>query len=126
LMEQPNSAAVLELFEERLTAQMNDAGYMDVDALIELGEFLAYHSLDHYAAQLLRRATELNPRNLQAWGDLARVSSVEEERAQAMAQFLGLDRGMSVAEASPSPRRDVPVEMPLFGTGFGGMAAAKA
>lgn len=126
LMEQPNSAAVLELFEGRLTEQLTDAGYMDVEELVALGEFLAYHALDHYAAQLLRRATELNPAHLLAWADLARISHIEEERADAMAQFLGLDRGMTAAEAPPLPRRPGRSDAPTFAGTFGGMQAAKA
>lgn len=114
LMEQPHSAAVLELFEERLTAQMRNAGYMDVEALIELSEFLAFHSLDHYAAQLLRRATELNPKHLGAWAELARVSAVEQEKAHAMQQVLGLDEGLAAAEAAPQPKRVAGNMSPAF------------
>lgn len=126
LMEDPHSAAVLELFEDRLTRLATDAAYMDVKGLIELGEFLAYHSLDHYAAQLLRRATELNPAHLRAWADLARLSELETERAYALAQCLGLDQGMAAAEAPELPRRVTRNDVPAFASHFGSMLGAKA
>jgi chromosome partitioning protein len=127
LLERPDDAAALELFESRLMQRLETARYADLDRLVELGQFLAEHELDHYAAQLLRRATELNPAHLRAWADLARLAHSEAERAFALEQCLGLDQGLAAAEAPPLPRRGQRRgDAPPFASPFGPMQTANA
>lgn len=108
LAERPNSAEALEVFETRLMERIETVRYGELDRLVELGDFVADNGLDHYAAQLFRRATELNPRHVNAWVGLARVTHVEGERVFALEQSLGLDQGLAAAEApEPARRRNV-------------------
>lgn len=104
LLEKPDSVSRLELFELRVTERVKTARYADADLLVEQGEFLVEHELNHYAAQLLRRATELNPALVRGWAVLARVTNSEEERAFALERCLALDEGMAAAEL-PAPAR---------------------
>ena len=94
-LEKPDSVSRLRLFEIRVTERVDTARYGDVDMLVEQGEFLAEHDLNSYAAQLLRRATELDPAHIRGWAVLARVTQVEEERALALERCLALDEGMA-------------------------------
>jgi hypothetical protein len=119
LLDQPSSPDALEVFESRLTERIDTAKYADLERLVELGEFVAEHSLDHYAAQIFRRATELNPAHVRAWADLARVTQVEPERVHALEQCLGLDQGLAAAEA-PTPAR----KPGGFVAGFAGLQTA--
>ncbi|MCC7161022.1 MAG: ParA family protein [Anaerolineae bacterium] len=108
LVEQPDSADALEVFETCLIERIETVRYAELDRLVELGNFVGENGLDHYAAQLFRRATELNPAHAGAWAGLARVTQVDEERVFALEQCLGLDRGMTAAEApAPARRRNV-------------------
>lgn len=124
LTERPDNPVVLEVFETRLTERLESATYQEVDSLVELGEFLAYHELDHYAAQLLRRAIDLNPAHLRAWADLSRVSHSDAERAYALQQCLGLDEGMAAGEAPPPARRAPRADAPSFASSFVSMRPA--
>jgi hypothetical protein len=120
LLEQPEDGDALELFETCVFRCAAAARYADANALVELSRFLADHEMDRYAAQLLRRATDVDPAHLGAWTDLARLSHLQEERAFALEQCLGLDRGMAAAEAPPSPRRGAPqVSAPSFASIMG-------
>lgn len=119
LMEQPDSADALEVFETCLIERIETVRYADLDRLVELGDFVADNGLDHYAAQLFRRATELNPAHAGAWAGLARVTHVERERAFALEQCLGLDQGLAAAEA-PEPAR----RKNAYAAGFAAMQPA--
>lgn len=114
LAERPDNPVVQEVFETRLAERLANAGYEDVENIVELAEFLAYHALDQSAARLLRRATELNPAALRAWADLSRISHSAAERAHALQQCLGLDQGLAAGEAPPPPRRAPRPDVPSF------------
>lgn len=114
LAAEPGSAAALAVFETRLTERIHTARYEQVESIVELGKFLADHEFYHYAAQLFRRATELNPAHVNAWSLLARVSQEDGERAFATDQYLGLDRGQTSAEMPEPPRRPRPLVGTLF------------
>lgn len=95
----------LAWFEERFTARLGAARWQDVELLAQMGEHLAEHGFDHYAAQAFRRAIELNPNFVRAWAGLALTSHAEVERTHALEMCLRLDEGLAAAESPESPRR---------------------
>lgn len=105
LSQEPANCTVIELFETRLMDRIWSVGSHEVDSLIAMGRFLTEHGFDHYAAQLFRRATDLNPNAVGAWAGIVRTSHSDIEREHALQMCLQLDEGLAAAEAPEPPKR---------------------
>lgn len=106
LEQEPGSVDALECFENCLTEQLTAARSDRVSALVGLGEFLADHSFEHYAAQLFRRAADLNPICTPAWAGAARTASSAAEREYALEMCLQLNEQLDAAyQAQRLPAR---------------------
>lgn len=106
----PCQAQAVELFERRLLERLDSARSQDVEGLAALGKFLTEHGFDHYAAQLFRRATLLDPTYLSGWRGLSLTTAVEVERARALEMCLRLDPVRTgIDYPRPATRRRTPL-----------------
>lgn len=101
---EPGSAEAVRVFESLLLERLETAQWADAERLLELGRFLTEHRFDHYAWQLFRRATELNPTFTSGWAalvqqqpTLAMTTHADAEHARALDVCLSLDQGLTAA-----------------------------
>ncbi|HZQ09546.1 MAG TPA: AAA family ATPase, partial [Anaerolineae bacterium] len=103
LAQAPTDGEVVELFETRLTERIWSATPSDVDGMIALGRFLTAHGFPHYAAQMFRRATDLNPNAMTAWAGIAETTPNDAEKEHALQMCVQLEEGIAAAREPEFP-----------------------
>lgn len=111
LLHNPLNLGALDFFESRLHKRLLKSRRSDTTPLEHLGRCLRDCGFTHYAAQVFRRATRLDPGNVASWRGLAVVTHsalerrVSRRRAEAHDPAgVGLQRIGRLARTRPSKR----------------------